>query len=136
MRLLPLLARRRRAIAVGVAALLAAVPVREAWREARQAREPWTPLDARFAPLLRALPETGDVGWAGEGPEEHEVVRRRVLAQFAVAPRALGPPREGVSAVVAWTADPARLDALAASLGLAVAARLDEGYAVLRARGR
>jgi hypothetical protein len=72
----------------------------------------------------------------GEGPIDHDVVRRRVLAQFAVAPRALLPPRGGVDAVVAWTADPARLDALAASLGLSVAERLDEGYAVLRARGR
>jgi hypothetical protein len=128
--------RVKRAIAVGVAVLLAAVPVREAWREARQVREPWTPLDVRFGALVRALPEAGSVGWAGEGPIEHEVVRRRILAQFALAPRALVAPREGVDAVVAWTADPARLDALAASLGLLVAARLHEGYAVLTARAR
>ena len=136
MRLPALPQRLQRAIAVGVAVLLAGVAVREAWREAKQVREPWTPLDARFAPLLRALPETGPLGWAGEGPIEHEVVRGRVLAQFALAPRTLVRPGEGADAVVAWTADPASMDALAAALGLSVAARLDGGYAVLRARGR
>ena len=122
--------RRARALVAG-AFLLAALPVREAWRETAGHDAGWTRLDIGLAPLVRSLPPGVAVGWLRSEKGGHADATHRVMAQYVMAPRLLGTATDDTPVLVGWSEDEAWAGKTARARGLRVLARFEGGYAVL-----
>ena len=115
--------------------LLAAVPLHEVALSLTHNRPRGTPIDASLAPIARALPPGGEVGWDADPPSGHETMAARLRLQFALAPRLVVARTTGVAAVVAWAQSEEGLERLLREHRLAAFARLASGYALCGPRG-
>ena len=113
---------------IAVAFLLAASPLREVGRSLVRQRVSGVPLDTRLAPLVRALPASGPVGWVEDDSQHQRAMEARVALQYAAAPRIVTGETAGQSSIVAWAPNAQSLDRLLNGRGLRAVSRFAEGY--------
>lgn len=123
-------ARRRASALLATGAVLAALVLREGWRETSKARTQRTPIDARFASFTapaRGERRIGTLLDAGVGPDAEA---RRAELEFALAPMVLVAGTDGVRLVAVWADSPVEAERLAAKHRLRFLAKTADGYAL------
>lgn len=113
-------------------AVLAALVMREAWRETTKVRTQRVAIDARFASFFAPARGARRIGSIVEGVSAGDAEADRVELEYALAPVVLAPGTAGVRLVAVWAASAEAVDRLVAAKQLVSLARTADGCALCK----
>ncbi len=119
--------RLRARVVLAVGAVLAALVLREGWREVSTFRPSSAPIDERYASFIAPARGERRIGTLPDARTDADFEARRVELEYALAPAVLVPGTIGVRFVVAWSRTPDELAALATKHRLRHVARSTDG---------